>query len=188
MLKTPTNQAFLKFFTLCEFTQFPRINRCRSIPILLSDNRRDQVFPGKKELELPQFTTPPFARGNMDLQLALDPGSGIPLHRQIYEEFRRLILNGEWAAGAKVPSSRELADLLDISRTTATSAYNQLLSEGYLKSIAGSGTYVSNELPDKLHFCRKQRKRKKKRNQMGDAFRSISPNSANTSRLGRLRN
>jgi GntR family transcriptional regulator/MocR family aminotransferase len=89
----------------------------------------------------------------MDLQLSLDPGSGVPLHRQIYEEFRRLILNGEWAAGKKVPSSRELADLLDISRTTATSAYNQLLSEGYLKSIAGSGTYVSNELPDKLLFA-----------------------------------
>lgn len=89
----------------------------------------------------------------MDLQLRLDPGSGIPLHRQIYEEFRRLILSAEWAAGKKVPSSRELADLLDISRTTATSAYNQLLSEGYLKSIAGSGTYVSNELPDSLLFA-----------------------------------
>jgi GntR family transcriptional regulator/MocR family aminotransferase len=112
----------------------------------------------RKSLHSGQKTSkPPFnssvIRLFMDLQLSLDPGSGIPLHRQIYEEFRRLILSGEWGAGKKVPSSRELADLLDISRTTATSAYNQLLSEGYLKSIAGSGTYVSNELPDKLLFA-----------------------------------
>lgn len=63
-----------------------------------------------------------------------------------------MILRGEWSPGKKVPSSRELADLLKISRTTATSAYSQLLSEGYLESVAGSGTYVSKELPERLLF------------------------------------
>lgn len=89
---------------------------------------------------------------SMDLQISIDPGSRTPLHRQIYEEFRRLILSGEWSPGRRVPSSRELADLLKISRTTATSAYGQLLSEGYLESVAGSGTYVSNELPERLLY------------------------------------
>ncbi len=50
----------------------------------------------------------------------------------------------------KVPSTRSLAKSLNISRTTVTESYDRLLSEGYLETIVGSGTYVCAQLPDDL--------------------------------------
>lgn len=86
----------------------------------------------------------------MDLLINLDPTSPEPLQRQLYDAFRRLILSGELAGGTKVPSTRELAKSLSVSRTTVTASYDYLLSEGYLESASGSGTYVSRKLPDEL--------------------------------------
>jgi GntR family transcriptional regulator/MocR family aminotransferase len=79
--------------------------------------------------------------------LAVDPSSSIPLHRQIYEEWRRAILSGRFAVGERVPSTRDLAATLSVSRSTVTVAYEQLLAEGYLASRPGSGTFVSPDLP-----------------------------------------
>ena len=72
------------------------------------------------------------------------------MQKQLYDEFRQLIFTGALAAGQKVPSTRELAKSLGISRTTVTASYDYLLSEGYLESAGGSGTYVSRQLPDEL--------------------------------------
>lgn len=86
----------------------------------------------------------------MDLALNLDPHSSLPLHQQLYEELRRAILSGRLLPRQKVPSTRSLAKSLGISRTTVTQSYDQLLSEGYLEAIVGSGTYVCARLPDDL--------------------------------------
>ena len=61
---------------------------------------------------------------------------------------RRQILDGALASGTRLPGSRELAADLRLSRNTVLSALNQLLSEGYLVARQGSGTYVSDSLPD----------------------------------------
>ena len=75
-------------------------------------------------------------------------GSGLlPLHRQMYEAVRRVILDGHLVAGERLPSSRDLAQDLDLSRNTVISALNQLTVEGYLTSRVGSGTYVSDSVP-----------------------------------------
>ncbi len=66
-----------------------------------------------------------------------------PLHRQIYEKLRDKVLSGELRACYKLPATRELARDLGVSRTTVLLAYDQLISEGYLYTISGSGTYVS---------------------------------------------
>ena len=50
----------------------------------------------------------------------------------------------------KLPSTRVLADELNISRNTALNAYRQLLAEGYLESREGSGTFVAHVLPELL--------------------------------------
>ena len=55
-------------------------------------------------------------------------------------------------AGSQIPSTRKLATLLRLSRNTVTAAYRQLLSEGFLESIVGSGTRVSNKLPESNPF------------------------------------
>lgn len=62
---------------------------------------------------------------------------------QIYNQLREKILNGELRSGMRLPSSRELASELDISRNTVLSAYEMLISEGYVISKAGSGVYVN---------------------------------------------
>jgi GntR family transcriptional regulator/MocR family aminotransferase len=86
----------------------------------------------------------------MDFTIALDHHSTLPLHRQLYEELRRLILAGRLVPGQRLPSTRVLARSLLISRATVTLSYEQLLSEGYLQTVTGSGTFVCSQLPDDL--------------------------------------
>jgi GntR family transcriptional regulator/MocR family aminotransferase len=84
------------------------------------------------------------------LFLPVDRGSGVPLHRQIYEGLRRAILDGLLRPGQRVPSSRALAMEMGVSRLPVLTAYDQLRHEGYLQGRTGSGTYVSAALPDDL--------------------------------------
>jgi len=86
----------------------------------------------------------------MEFAITLDNSSAVPLHRQIYNEVRHSILNGRLSAGSRLPSSRTLAAALGISRSTVTQSYDQLVSEGYLQTVVGSGTIVSEYLPDDL--------------------------------------
>ena len=86
----------------------------------------------------------------MDFAIALDYTIKIPIHRQLYEELRHSILSGRLAPGQRVPSTRSLARSLGISRATVTLSYEQLLSEGYLRTIPSSGTFVYCQLPDIL--------------------------------------
>jgi GntR family transcriptional regulator/MocR family aminotransferase len=80
--------------------------------------------------------------------LALDGSSGVSLYRQLYGQLRAAILEGRLRSGAKLPSTRNLADELAIARNTVMGAYEQLLAEGYLEGETGSGTYVARTLPD----------------------------------------
>jgi GntR family transcriptional regulator/MocR family aminotransferase len=86
----------------------------------------------------------------MDLAISLDHQSELPLHQQLYEELRRAILSGRLLPRQRIPSTRSLAQSLGISRSTVTQSYDQLLSEGYLEAIVGSGTFVCAQLPDDL--------------------------------------
>lgn len=86
----------------------------------------------------------------MDLAITLDSSAALPLHCQLYEELRRAILSGRLLPKQRIPSTRALARSLGISRSTATQSYEQLLSEGYLQTIVGSGTFVCPHLPDDL--------------------------------------
>ena len=77
----------------------------------------------------------------------LSAQDALPLHRQLYEALRRALLDGKLAAGERLPSSRDLAQDLDLSRNTVVTAINQLSVEGYLASRIGSGTYVNDSVP-----------------------------------------
>jgi GntR family transcriptional regulator/MocR family aminotransferase len=80
----------------------------------------------------------------------LDGKAAIPLHRQLYEKLRRAILSGQLSPGQKLPSTRSLSNSLGISRITVTQSYGQLISEGYVQTIVGSGTFVCTQLPEDL--------------------------------------
>lgn len=69
-----------------------------------------------------------------------------PLYQQIYDAFRRRVLRGELRAGQLVPSTRELARELRVSRLPVLDAYSQLLAEGYFESRVGSGTFIASAI------------------------------------------
>jgi GntR family transcriptional regulator/MocR family aminotransferase len=78
--------------------------------------------------------------------LTLNRRSGTPLYRQLYEAYRQAILSGQLRACAQLPSTRDLARELGISRNTAMYAFDQLLAEGYVRGEVGSGTFVESGL------------------------------------------
>jgi GntR family transcriptional regulator / MocR family aminotransferase len=86
----------------------------------------------------------------MDFVISLNDQAPLPLHRQLYDELRRAILTGRLLPSQRIPSTRALAKSLGISRATVTLSYEQLLSEGYLETLSGSGTFVCAQLPDEL--------------------------------------
>ncbi len=86
----------------------------------------------------------------MDIAIVLDPQSSESLRSQLIQAIQAAIFASQLPPGQKLPSSRNLAQQLGISRSTVTSVYDELLAEGYLESRHGSGTYVSEQLPDNL--------------------------------------
>ena len=84
----------------------------------------------------------------MRVPVSVDRRLPLSLQRQIYDAWRRGILDGRFRRGDQVPSTRELASALAVSRATVTAAYDQLIAEGYFEGVHGSGTFICRELPE----------------------------------------
>lgn len=82
--------------------------------------------------------------------ITIDRSATRPLHWQIYEAYRKAILDRTIRPGQRVPSTRMLAAELGVSRIPVFNAYSQLLAEGYFQSRVGSGTIVCTSLPDQI--------------------------------------
>lgn len=80
------------------------------------------------------------------LGIELNRKSELQLWRQIYQALKELMLTGQLKAGEALPSTRELARELDISRNTVCEAYNLLIAEGFVISRQGAPTRVSDGL------------------------------------------
>jgi GntR family transcriptional regulator/MocR family aminotransferase len=78
-----------------------------------------------------------------DLLLRLERGSAVPLRVQLESGIRAAIRHGRLADGERLPSSRELARQLGVSRGLVQECYGQLIAEGYLISREGSATRVA---------------------------------------------
>ncbi len=74
---------------------------------------------------------------------ALPEEPGLPIHVRLRRQVVRAILDGRIAGGSPMPSTRDLAQALSLSRNTVTSAYQQLIDEGYLESRPRKGMFVS---------------------------------------------
>jgi GntR family transcriptional regulator/MocR family aminotransferase len=81
------------------------------------------------------------------LPLTVDRAAGIALHLQLAEQFRGAIRDGRLQAGHRLPSTRDLARDVEISRAVAQAAYDQLHAEGWITGRTGSGTYVADVVP-----------------------------------------
>lgn len=66
------------------------------------------------------------------------------LSGQIYGQLRDGIIDGRLAAGERLPSTRDLAVQLGVSRKTTLDVFERLVSEGFLQSRPGDGTFVAN--------------------------------------------
>lgn len=76
------------------------------------------------------------------LTIRLQADSGKCLYQQIYDHIRQEIREGKLLAGEKLPSTRFLAEYLQVARSTVDVAYDQLLSEGYIESRPCKGYFV----------------------------------------------
>ena len=78
------------------------------------------------------------------LAAMLDPySSQAPAYKGLAEGIRLLVVDGRVSDGSRLPSERELAAALGVSRTTTTRVYSELRSSGLLRSRRGSGSIVS---------------------------------------------
>jgi len=78
------------------------------------------------------------------LTYELKKAPGVPLYEALYRCIREDILTGRLASGEKLPSKRALAVHLEVSKITVETAYNQLLSEGYIRSQEKVGYFVES--------------------------------------------
>lgn len=76
------------------------------------------------------------------MEFSPDPENSRPVYLQLAEYLAGQIRAGALAAGARLPSERQLAEQLGLSRTTTTSAYQELMSRGLVRAHVGRGTQV----------------------------------------------
>src|SRR3954451_20410422 len=103
-----------------------------------------------------QFPMPKFT-GNPELALGPRPPN-TTLTRWLYDEMRGAMLTGRLRRGMRLPTTRDFAAQHGVSRRVVVNVFEQLQTEGYLVSRVGSGTRVSDQLPeDLLQFAPAQR-------------------------------
>lgn len=83
--------------------------------------------------------------------VAVDRDSEEPLYRQVRSALEHGIAAGILAADRPLPSSRQLAVELGLSRNTINLAYQELISEGYVESRPRQGLFVNDEM--RPHFA-----------------------------------
>ena len=78
--------------------------------------------------------------------LDIDAGSPVPLYRQLRQALERQIISGTFDADLPLPSSRELARELGVSRNTVNAAYEEFLAEGMVVALPRRGLFINPDL------------------------------------------
>ncbi len=86
---------------------------------------------------------PKLAEATGGKMFILNSSNSVPLYKQLYNQIREQILSGKLAADARLPSVRDMAIELSVSRNTVDGAYQELCAEGYIYSSPRSGYFVS---------------------------------------------
>ncbi|HZM05753.1 MAG TPA: GntR family transcriptional regulator [Candidatus Saccharimonadales bacterium] len=72
----------------------------------------------------------------------LNPNSGMPIYRQLFQQLRQRIVSGQLAPDEQMPSVRDLSAELKINMLTVAKVYQWLESEGFVETRRGLGTFV----------------------------------------------
>jgi GntR family transcriptional regulator, regulator for abcA and norABC len=75
----------------------------------------------------------------------------LPLYKQILSHLETKIVNGEFPPGSRLPSERELANDLNVNRSTINIVFEELRAAGLVKRKVGVGTVVNEGIWDKDH-------------------------------------
>jgi GntR family transcriptional regulator/MocR family aminotransferase len=86
----------------------------------------------------------------LPIEITLDCASKVPLSRQLTDLLRRAIIESEIPCDTLLPSVRELALKLNVSRSTVMRCFDELAGQGYIVTTVGSGTRVCPRLPGDL--------------------------------------
>ena len=88
------------------------------------------------------------------MKISVNPESAVPLHVQLLDQIRHLILSGEWATGSRLPSEANLGRELQISRGTIRQTLQNAEVEGLIERVPSKGTFVAQnparETPPRL--------------------------------------
>ncbi|HEY9716292.1 MAG TPA: PLP-dependent aminotransferase family protein [Trichormus sp.] len=82
----------------------------------------------------------------MQFTVPIDFSSPTAVYKQISAGIRDAILSRRISTGDRLPSTRELAQALGLNRLTVVKSYDELHSEGYIETIVGAGTFVSQNV------------------------------------------
>jgi GntR family transcriptional regulator/MocR family aminotransferase len=82
-----------------------------------------------------------------EVPITLAPKGSRTQSRSLYVQLKDAIISGRLQPGLSLPSTRTFAASLGVSRNTVVAAYQSLISDGYLYSRQGSGTYVARVTP-----------------------------------------
>lgn len=77
------------------------------------------------------------------MEIIISNSSGVPIYEQIKEQIKAKIVSNELKAGELLPSIRNFAKDLRCSVITTKNAYEELVNEGYVKTIPSKGFYVA---------------------------------------------
>ena len=79
----------------------------------------------------------------------LDPSTGVPFYRQIIDQVLIGVADGRLAAGAQLPTVRQLAVDLSVNLNTVAKAYREMEIRGIVETQQGTGTFVASRRPEK---------------------------------------
>src|SRR5690606_34129884 len=90
------------------------------------------------------FRRTPHRMTLVSVELKIDRTHTLALYQQIVEQFKDRISSGRLPAGARLPTVRQLAADLGVTRLTVQNAYGTLQDAGWIESTVGRGTFVSH--------------------------------------------
>jgi GntR family transcriptional regulator/MocR family aminotransferase len=105
----------------------------------------------------------------------LDRGAAMPLSRQLAAALREALSEGRIEAGARLPSTRALAEELGLARSTVVGVFEQLAAEGYIVGRPGSGYFAAETLAGTAPRLSSTPTGSRSLSQQGERLRSHSP-------------
>lgn len=106
--------------------------------------------------------------------MQIDSNNNIPIYEQIYEQLLEYISKGILQTGDKLPSVRELSAQVHINPNTVVKAYRMLEDNGFIYSLPGKGSFISEKKADQKKVLYEEMKEESKKLIMKSKYMEMS--------------